>query len=64
MKKIFTFFIIASFVLGCASRERIEEYKENLGGDSVMNYKDNTGANADSDYIYIDSTEMPDSSIK
>lgn len=36
------------FFISCASSENEESYKEGLGGDSVMNFKDNSTPAPDS----------------
>lgn len=42
MRTIYLLVVCAFLFVSCASQEKQEEYKKGLGGDSVMNYKDNT----------------------
>lgn len=63
MRTVFMFIVFAFLFASCASQEKQEEYKQGLGGDSVMNYKDNTAPlPAASDTVPTYS--FPDSSTK
>lgn len=48
MRKHYFFSFCFLLFLSCASSEKKEEYKNGLGGDSIMNYKDNSHAIPDS----------------
>ncbi len=63
MNKIYGFACCLLLFFSCASSEKKEEYKNGLGGDSVMNYKDNTSPIPDSTDT-VPTYSFPDSSVR